>query len=375
MDNKTPQPNRRPAPGPAARRAAMRRKKAARRRRLLVLVSIVLAVVLLAGLAVYLFAESMVQQGQSGQLTHEVMQTVPEMSRKTANILIAGIDYDAEDDGRDYSEGRGMTDVIMLACCDFENKTLAMLQIPRDTYVGEQVDTGGTGKINAVYSHGADERNRITNLAKVINDQFKLPVDYYITLDMQAFTDLIKILGGLQMYVPWDVTDDAGNVIHQGDQFLDADHVEWIIRQRHMYNNADLGRLEPQQYFPAAIFKTFMTFPLSDLIKVAPALVQYVNTDYSVPEIISMFAWLQKVDKANIGIARVPGGALYETNGHTGLYGANPVTCAQLLNDHFRPYQDPVAAEALGLPTGLSFPTGEIAPEMKYLGALAAPAA
>ena len=88
-----------------------------------------------------------------------------------------------------------------------------------------------------------------------------------------------------------------------------------------------------------------------------------------------MFAWLQGVDKANIGIARVPGGALYETNGHSGLYGANPVTTAQLLNDYFRPYQQPVSAEELGLPAGLSFPTGEIAPEMKYLGALAAPAA
>lgn len=341
-------------------------------RRVLTAVGIVAAVLVLICLCGYLYVDSLVTQGQAGSLTEEVVSTAPELTRKTANVLIAGIDYDVDDDGRDYSEGLGLTDVILVACCDFENNTLNLLQIPRDTYVGEEVPTGGTGKINAVYSHGPDEKNRISNLATAINDQFKLSIDYYVTLDMNAFTDLIDLLGGIEMYVPWDVTDDEGNVIHQGTQFLDSSHVEWLIRQRHMYQTADLGRLELQQYFYAAVFKTFMTFPMTDLIKIAPALVQYVNTDYSVPEIISMFAWLQSVDKANIGIARCPGGATTNINGHTGLYGINPETLAPLLNEYFRPYQDPVDASELGLPKNLTFPSGEIAAEMNYMADLSA---
>ncbi|MEG0803802.1 MAG: hypothetical protein RSF90_02475, partial [Pygmaiobacter sp.] len=83
----------------------------------------------------------------------------------------------------------------------------------------------------------------------------------------------------------------------------------------------DLKRLELQQYFYAAIFKTFMTFPMSDIVKVAPALVNYVNTDLPLSEMLSLFSWMQKLDSNKIGIARCPGGSVSNTGGHKSLYG------------------------------------------------------
>ena len=351
-----------------------RRKKKKNYRPAIMLTAVILAIFMLIGVGVYVYLDNLVNEGDAGQLTPDIVPTEPEISKKVINLLVAGIDYDSDDDGRDYSDGLGMTDVIMYVSCDIEKGSIRMLQIPRDSYVGENSPTGGTGKINAVYSHGEDSRNRISNLAKVVNEQFKLPVDNYVTIDMAAFKKLIGILGGIEMYVPWDITDPEGNTVPQGTHFVDGNTAEWIVRQRKEYNEGDLKRLEVQQYFYAAVFKTFMTFPMSDLIKVAPGLASYINTALSISEMLSLFGWLQKVDSSNIGIARCPGGSLYETNGHKGMYGINAETLAPLLNEHFRPYGTPVDASELGLPKNLEFPVGEIAASINFIGQLSSAA-
>lgn len=358
-----------------------RQPKGHTKRKVWLILAIIAAVLVMICVGVYVYVDSLVNVGDSGSLTDEVVSTEPEISKKTINILVAGIDYAKDDSGRDYSDGKGMTDVVLLVCCDLEKNTMHLLQIPRDSYVGEAVDTGGTGKLNAVYSHGSDAKNPITNLAKVINDQFKLPVDYYVTLDMDAFTSLINILGGVEMYVPWQVErfDDNGNLIdtlEPGTHFISGETAQWIVQTRHGtgYGQADLKRLEMQQYFYTAVFKTFLTFPMSDLIKVAPSLAQYVNTDFSVPELIYLFGWLQKVDKSNIGFARCPGGSISNVAGHQSMYGINPQSLAELLNKYFRPYSNPVDASELGLVTGLEFPLGEIPATMTYMDDLSAEA-
>ncbi len=67
--------------------------------------------------------------------------------------------YDNEE-GRSYGEGRGLTDMLLYARFDFANNQLNMIQIPRDSYVGEAFPTGGTGKINALLNMGPDGQNR-----------------------------------------------------------------------------------------------------------------------------------------------------------------------------------------------------------------------
>lgn len=339
-----------------------------------ILVSILLVLALIAG-GVYLYFELSLNEGEAGKLTPEVETTETNKAKDVEYILVCGIDDDEEDPSR---SGVGRTDLIMLVCYDRKAGSMSILQIPRDTYVGEEVPTGGTGKINAVYSHGADTQNRISNLAKVINSQFKLPVDHYVTIDMQHFREIINVLGGIQMYVPWDVPyfDENGNqlgVIPEGDQLINGSQAEIIVRSRKGYAQGDIKRLQAQQYFFAAVFRTMKTFPMSDIIKVAPGFINYFNTDYKVSELISLASALQKMDSANIGFTRCPGGGLGKTNGHSGMYGVNAEALAPLLNDHFRPYSDPVPAAELGLPTGLVYAYGEIPGEYQSMGDLNIP--
>ena len=52
----------------------------------------------------------------------------------------------------------GNTDMILYVQFNKTENTVHMLKIPRDTYVGTDLPTGGTGRINALYAHGEDQR-------------------------------------------------------------------------------------------------------------------------------------------------------------------------------------------------------------------------
>ena len=355
------------------------RKKGSKNRVVKIVLVVLAALLLLAGIGatvVYFYLDSQISEGDAGQLTSAVQSTTPELKSKVVHYLVCGIDFDKDDDGRDYSNGLGMTDVIMYVTLDVEKGTMNILQIPRDTYVGEELPTGGTYRLNAIYSHGADEVNRISNLATVLSDDFALPVDHYVTINMDMFREMFKILGGLEMYVPWDVADEKGNVIPQGTYFLDANHIEWILRQRKEYAQGDLKRLELQQYFYKAMFSTFKSFPMSDVIKVMPTFITYVNTDMSVSDLISLASTFMRMDSSKIGFARCPGGSITRysdiTNKNESCYGINVENLATLLNNYYRPYADPVPASALGLPVldEDEFTLGQLNDDLKMMGTL-----
>lgn len=365
--------------GQSARSYAVRKKEKLRRRRIRRAVTAVVAVIIVLGALIgglYLYLDSYFKEGDSGKLTDEIISTSDEFKGDYVNILVCGIDYDPEDDGRDYSEGKGMTDLIMYVSFDVKNKSVNILQIPRDSYVGDAYNTGGTGKINAVYSHGSDQQNLISNLAKVLNEQYSLPVDYYMTIDMAGFKEVYRrlnvALGGIEIYVPWDVNyyDEATGqtfTVPQGNQVMDEDHVEWILRQRHDYAQGDIKRLELQQYFYAAMFKAFKQIPPADLVKFMPTFKYFVNTDLSAADAISLGTSLLKVEGQNITIYRSPGGPI-TVNGQA-CYGVNPTNMADLLNKHFRIYGDPVPALDK-LPTNFEYTLGEIYDEGRSMAAI-----
>lgn len=81
---------------------------------------------------------------QHGGKVDSDIRTADELKGDVMNILVCGIDW---------NEGRtsANTDVIMYVTLDIKSKKVSAFQIPRDTYIGEDVNTGNTGKINAVY--------------------------------------------------------------------------------------------------------------------------------------------------------------------------------------------------------------------------------
>ena len=336
---------------------------------------LLLVVVLLIGIAAagfYFYLDNQITEGDAGTLTSDVVSTEPELTGKVAHYLVCGIDYD---DDRDYGDiSKAKTDVILYVSLDIAGGEVNVLQIPRDSYVGDTVPTGGTYKLNNVYSHGEDSENPISNLAKVINDQYGLPVDHYLTIDMASFRYLLNLIGGIDMYIPYEITlkDKATGkeelLIEPGYQHINGDTAELILRNRN-FSLADYQRLETQQYFYLALYSAFRAYP-QDFIKVIPSFIQYFNTDMSVTDLLMLANTAVKIDSSSIGIVRAPGGPI--TRDGQSCYGINPENMAELLNKYFRPYSDPMSAEELGMPklTDADFALGQNYEDLHSIGSL-----
>jgi len=339
--NEKARPNNRPTSA-SRRRVAIARKKArmrAMRRRRMAFSAVLL--ICFSGIVytVYgLFNSALINN--VGVLPKEI-HTPEEVQRDNINFLVCGIDYE---DGRSYGTNMGMTDVVLYVSFDIKANEINILQIPRDTFIGEDVRTGGTGKINAVALRG-EENPPIANLARVINEKFGLPIDYYILIDMDAFREIINKLGGIEVYVPERIELD-GNVLEPGLTLMDGATAEFFVRNRN-YAQADIKRLEMQRYFYAAVFRKLISFPPSDVVKVLPVYMQYVETDLTLADLGQLFPRVMAVPRENIFLYRVPGEAVMH-NGHS-VYTVHRAPLLECLNTGFRPYQPPLTEEELGI--------------------------
>lgn len=352
-----------------AKRQGGPRKRKVKTGRIFLAVVLVLAVIVGAcaltwKLLAQKFTENYIKQDTAGNLVDSISGTPDAYQGDWVTILVAGIANDENDLDYDGTEtyGKGLTDIIMYVSYDVKNNKMSVLQIPRDTYIGNLTSTG---KINAVYAQGQYKDDPISNLAEVINEQYGLPIDYYVTVDVKAFTEIIDLMGGIDMYVPYDMYDDVGNTISKGTHHIDGATSRWILRQRHCYAQADIQRMETQQYFYAACFKLFKTCTVGDLTRhVLPVVSYRVNTNMEFNTMTSLAMSLMKLDSSNIYMAKALGGSTM-VNGQS-VFVCNPDRTAELLNNYFRPYGDPVPASELKLPTGYT-PSSEIEDTGKYL--------
>lgn len=321
------------------------------------------------------------EEGDAGSLVQDTDPDIAENGDRFYNILLLGIDYDKDDDGRDYADGKGMTDVIMYMQIDRDSGKVNILQIPRDSYTGPDLGGGARsreGKLNEVYANGPDQQNLINNIANMIYRMFKLPVDKYVTIDMEAFKTLLNAQGGIKMYVPWDIvhkdkeTGEETLLVTQGTHWVSGDTAEVILRNRN-YAQADYKRLETQQYFYAALVRTFLEdYKLPDYYAACKNVAHYINTDLDITEIWGLYATFTEIDPANIFIIRLPGGSttMPEYPG-SAVYALDRDKTAEILNTYFRDADMPVEADKLEIATeedGVTWPYGVTDDAGKTLG-------
>ena len=345
-------------------------------------VAVVLVVVLILAVAVgcvYKDVGGIFDTGEAGKLNQITDEDIEAGGTRFYNLLLLGIDYDADDSGRDYAEGKGNTDVILYVQVNRDTGKVNVLQIPRDSYIGDYIDeakgcTSPTGKINSVYALGPDQDNLINNIANKIYEMFKLPVDNYVTIDMNAFKTMLNVMGGITMYVPWDITDKTTGelLVPQGTHQISGDTAEVILRNRN-YAQADYKRLETQQYFYAALVRTFLQeYDLADYYKACKNVAYYINTDLDLTEIYGLYATMTKVNPSDIYIVRLPGGGYDYTptfgSASQSGYALDRDAVATLLNEHFREADHPVEADKLDIPTDVEWPYGVTNDPGKTLG-------
>lgn len=168
-------------------------------------------------------------------------------------------------------DGNGCADTLMFGVFDTVNKKASLVSIPRDTLVNVK---DKDYKINAVYAyHG------IEGVCDAVSAMMAVPVDFYVKVELEAFSAIVDEIGGVWFTVPQDMDyDDPTQDLHihlkEGYQLLDGKNALDLMRFRKGYSNQDLGRVQTQRNFLVAMVK--QTISLSNATKVT-SLIQILN--------------------------------------------------------------------------------------------------
>ena len=205
----------------------------------------------------------------------------------------------------------------------------------------------------------------------------ELPIDYYVTIDMQALVEMVDNFGGIEVYIPHDMSF-AGSVLKQGYRNLDGASAEFFVRCRHGegYANSDIDRLNMQRYFYAGLFKRVRSMGVTDVIAQLPLIFNnYIHTDMDLTTIAKMLVSFTRIDSANIMLAQTPVFMGVPNVGKTSSFDGyscvvpDAGSIAALLNQYFCTYTGPIDVSEMNLVTD-DWPHGTASTDanVQYMG-------
>jgi len=223
--------------------------------------------------------------------------------------------------------GGTLTDTMIVASLDNENKTVTMLSIPRDLWIKDKVI--GNSKINEVYLNAKDHYEKINNipprtedpksnqqamelLRTKIEEILGIPIHYYVSVNFDAFTDIIDAVGGVDINVEKAIYDPLfpkGETtgyetfsMQPGLQHLDGKTALKYARSRE--TTSDFDRSKRQQQLIMAIkesaLKANILFSKEKIENILNIIKSNINTDITIEEILTLGSIAKDYSKNSI---------------------------------------------------------------------------
>ena len=288
-------------------------------------------------MGVYIFGLSGIKIG-GGDESDEYEELYKSNHSGVSYILIAGL--------CPPEEGGMLTDTLIVACIDHNNKTLNFLQIPRDLYIGDEDGSSYSGgKVNAVYGSPREGETNINALRRVINRYLGIPLDHYVLFNIPAFMNLIDSLGGLTINIEQengiDIMDYNSKKHHRigpGWVTLDGSMAVGFIRKRtgDDYVMGDADRVQAQQLAYVALAKKLRSMTVSQMMSVATSCYNDISTDITLNDIIGYAMEVKGISMENMGVYAVPG--QYSSYHGSSVWCVHKDEYIELYNEHFNPY-------------------------------------
>ncbi len=223
------------------------------------------------------------------------------------------------------------TDTIMYGVFDKNEKDISLMSIPRDTYITVDDDVyskmkeefpqpgNKSMKINSVHHYGG-ERYGTKMIIREVEKLTNTDIDFYIKVNFELFRYIIDAVGGIDFYVPrnMDYHDPLQNLhisLKEGQQRLNGEQAEQLLRYRSGYANADLGRVDVQQQFTKAfVTQVFSKGAIASKPIAFIKLVtdnEYVDTNVEIIDIISYLFTINGLNPDSIETQTLPGKSAY----------------------------------------------------------------
>lgn len=240
-------------------------------------------------------------------------------------------------------DGNGNADTIMLMTYDVPNQKIGVVSIPRDTVVDTKRKMP---KINAAYSNGVE------TLQKEVSNLVGYPIDFYITVDMKAFVQLVDAVGGVDFNIPVymyydDPTQHLSIHYEPGMRHLNGKQALEVARFRKNgdgtgYPNSDIGRTQTQQTMMTSLADKVISWnSITKVNQFLKIFSQNVKTDLSVRE---MAYFASEAAKINLDTAlsgsTLPGDGTKKYKGYKWCYALEQEASLAILNQYVNPYTE-----------------------------------
>ena len=178
-------------------------------------------------------------------------------------IMVAGIDENGPVKDSGSYNNPGEADMVTLVILDTTNKKMDLLTLNRDTMVdmpvlGVDGKQAGTyhGQLALSHTYGSGLSAAAENLKTTVSQLlYKLDIDYYVTMNMDAIGILNDQVGGVTVQVEDDFSQ-VDSTIGTGTVKLNGQQAITFLRSRQgVGNQLNLSRMQRQEIYMTAFVK------------------------------------------------------------------------------------------------------------------------
>lgn len=242
------------------------------------------------------------------------------LSKDWLNILLLGTDARG-------STKYLRTDTMIVLSVNTKTSEIKLASIMRDIWV--QIPGYGGQKLNAACVYGGPELT-----IQIINEYFGLNIEKYALVNMQCLVEVVDALGGVELNVTpaesgairrlnassvgakdgsgkyiSDAVPSGENVLLNGKQVLAYSRIR--------KSDSDYARTSRQRNVLVAIARKMQSVSVLRLAGIVTTMLQYVETNLSFDEIMSIAGVCMKADLGNLSEFRIPADGTFDA----GMYG------------------------------------------------------
>ena len=143
-----------------------------------------------------------------------------------------------DEEGELYLEGK--TDVDMLVAVNPKSHQIAIISLPRDSYIDNPA-LGWGDKLTHLGMYG------IQNTLKGIGDYLDETINNYVVINFTTFRNIINAIGGVDIYNEYEFVALDGQYFPEGWIHLEGEYALMFVRERYSLYDGDFGRNYHQQ--------------------------------------------------------------------------------------------------------------------------------
>lgn len=182
------------------------------------------------------------------------------------NFLLVGTDGREKispDEKREYRLGGApchCTDTVMLVHVSADRERASVISLPRDSYAEvpahRDLVTGKSHKAHPVKLNAAYAEGGPALTVRTVEAMTRVKIDHYLEVDFTSFMKTVDAMGGVDICTAKTMRDThTGLELLPGTHRLTGGQALQYVRSRHVDGASDLGRMQRQQRFMAALIK------------------------------------------------------------------------------------------------------------------------